>query len=63
MSNISTLDKKLAFSKWVEYLYKILVFDNNDCVVDEIKFTTDYGSVSIDSSSNTRRTYSLLCSQ
>lgn len=58
MSNISTLDKKLAFSKWVEYLYKILVFDNNNCVVDEIKFTIDYGSVSIDSSSNTRRTYS-----
>ena len=47
MSNISTLDKKLAFSKWVEYLYKILVFDNNNCVVDEIKFTIDYGSVSI----------------
>lgn len=58
MSNISTLDKKLAFSKWVEYLYKILVFDNNNCIVDEIKFTIDYGSVSIDSSSNTRRTYS-----
>lgn len=58
MANITVYDKKLAFSKWVNYAYRIIIFDKNGRVVDEMKFVTDYGTVSIDSSSNTRRAYS-----
>lgn len=58
MYTITKTDKDIVFSKWLELVIKILVLNDDGTILDDIEGITDAGSLTIDSTSSVRRTYS-----
>lgn len=54
---ITTEDKRLALSRWLSSSLKIQILNTDETVLDELIGFTDLGTISIDSSSYSRRVY------
>ncbi len=56
---ITSADRQLAFSRWLELSVKLLILNDDNSVFDDLTGIANAGTLNIDSSSSVRRTYSI----